>query len=145
MKRALLYTIAGTLISFLINHFLLESGGLWLELFYSFAFGLAWGMAFYLDNPVISLPKKLGISFGAMIFLVLIGAFIFDLEKALPSVFKFSIVFVGYYLLASFRNNKSLRLKINFLRLNLRLNLDKVFQFQKKLIPLHTFLGENYV
>ena len=109
MKRALLYTIAGTLISFLINHFLLESGGLWLELFYSFAFGLAWGMAFYLDNPVISLPKKLGISFGAMIFLVLIGAFIFDLEKALPSVFKFSIVFVGYYLPASFRNNKSLR------------------------------------
>ena len=109
MKRALLYTIAGTLISFLINHYLLESGGLWLELFYCFAFGLAWGMAFYLDNPVISLPKKLGISFGAMIFLVLIGTFIFDLEKALPSVFKFSIVFVGYYLLASFRNNKSLR------------------------------------
>ena len=104
MKRALLYTIAGTLISFLINHFLLESGGLWLELFYSFTFGLAWGMAFYLDNPVISLPKKLGISFGAMIFLVLIGVFIFDLEKALPSVFKFSIVFVGYYLLASYRD-----------------------------------------
>jgi membrane protease YdiL (CAAX protease family) len=51
MKRALIYTLAGTLISFFINHFLLESGGLWLELFYGFAFGLAWGLAYYLDNP----------------------------------------------------------------------------------------------
>ena len=40
MKRALIYTLAGTLISFFINHFLLESGGLWLELFYGFAFGM---------------------------------------------------------------------------------------------------------
>lgn len=109
MKRALIYTLAGTLISFLINHFLLESGGLWLELFYGFAFGLAWGLAFYLDNPSFTLPKKLGLSFGTMVLLVAIGTLLFDLEKALPSVFKFSIVFVGYYLLASFKNTKSLR------------------------------------
>jgi hypothetical protein len=50
MKRALIYTLAGTLISFFINHFLLESGGLWLELFYGFAFGLAWGLAYYLRH-----------------------------------------------------------------------------------------------
>ncbi len=109
MKRALIYILAGTLISFLINHFLLESGGLWIELFYGFAFGLAWGLAFYLDNPSFSLQKKLGISFGVMALLVLIGTLFFDLEIALPSVFKFSIVFVGYYLLASFNNTKSLR------------------------------------
>lgn len=109
MKRALIYTIIGTLISFLINHFILESGGLWLELFYSFAFGLAWGMAFFLDRTDYSLPKKLGISFGAMLIMVLIGSLLFDFEKALPTVFKFSIVFVGYYLLASFRQNKSLK------------------------------------
>ena len=78
-----------------INTGLLESGGVWLELFCSFAFGLAWGMAFYLDNPVISLPKKLGISFGVMLVLVFIGSLIFDFEKALPSVFKFSIELVG--------------------------------------------------
>ena len=109
MKRALIYTLAGTLISFFINHFLLESGGLWLELFYGFAYGLAWGLAYYLDNPNLPLPKKLGISFGVMLVLVFIGSLIFDFEKALPSVFKFSIVFVGYYLLASFRQNKSLK------------------------------------
>ncbi len=109
MKRALIYTLAGTLISFFINHFFLRSGGLWLELFYGFAFGLAWGLAYYLDNPNLPLPKKLGISFGVMLVLVFIGSLIFDFEKALPSVFKFSIVFVGYYLLASFRQNKSLK------------------------------------
>ena len=109
MKRALIYTLAGTLISFFINHFLLESGGLWLELFYGFAFGLAWGLAYYIDDPETPLPKKLGISFGAMIILVVIGSFLFGIENALPSAFKFSIVFVGYYLLASFRQNKSLK------------------------------------
>lgn len=109
MKRALIYTLAGTLISFLINHFLLESGGLWIELFYGFAFGLAWGLAYYLDNPNLSLSKKLGISFGTMILLVIIGFIIFNFEIALPSVFKFSIVFVGYYLLASFKQSKSLK------------------------------------
>jgi hypothetical protein len=109
MKKSLIYTLAGTLLSFLINHFLLESQGLWLELFYAFAFGTAWGMAYYLDREDFALPKKLGISFGAMLILVLIGSFIFGLEKALPAVFKFSIVFVGYYLLASFRSSKSLR------------------------------------
>lgn len=109
MKRALIYTLVGTLLSFLINHFLLQSGGIWLELFYGFAFGLAWGLAYYIDSPDISLPKKMSISFGAMLLLVIIGSIIFDFEKALPSVFKFSIVFVGYYLLASFRQNKSLK------------------------------------
>ena len=73
MKRALIYTLAGTLISFFINHFLLRSGGLWLELFYGFAFGLAWGLAYYLDNPNLPLPKKLGISLGVMLVLVFIG------------------------------------------------------------------------
>lgn len=109
MKKTILYITAGTLISFLINHFLLESGGFWLELFYGFAFGLAWGMAYFLDRPDLALSKKLGISMIAMLGLVLLGSLIFTLDKALPSVFKFSIVFVGYYLLASFRNSKSLR------------------------------------
>ncbi len=109
MKKSLIYTFAGTLLSFLINHFLLESEGLWLELFYAFAFGVAWGMAYYLDREDFSLPKKLGVSFGAMVILVLLGSLIFGFEKALPSVFKFSVVFVGYYLLASFKSSKSLR------------------------------------
>jgi hypothetical protein len=67
------------------------------------------GISILYRQPETPLPKKLGISFGAMIILVVIGSLIFDFEKALPSVFKFSIVFVGYYLLASFRQNKSLK------------------------------------
>ncbi len=109
MKKSLIYTFAGTLLSFIINHFLLESVGLWLELFYAFAFGAAWGLAYFLDREDFSLSKKLGISFGVMFILVLLGSLIFGFEKALPSVFKFSVVFVGYYLLASFRSSKSLR------------------------------------
>ncbi len=75
-----------------------------------------------------------------MIFLVLIGAFIFDLEKALPSVFKVFYSICGVLFTGKFQKQQVIkRLKINFLRLNLRLNLDKVFQFQKKLIPLTPF------
>jgi hypothetical protein len=41
--------------------------------------------------------------------LVLAGTLIFNLELAIPSILKFSTVFVAYYLFASFRGNKSLR------------------------------------
>lgn len=109
MKRTLIYTFTGTLLSFALHYFVLQNGPWELELLYAFAFGAAWGMAYFLDSPHISLPKKLGFSFGAMILMVLLGSIIFNLEEALPAVFKFSIVFVGYYLLASFRNSKSLR------------------------------------
>jgi hypothetical protein len=77
--------------------------------FLRFCIWISLGIGILLDNPNLPLPKKLGISFGVMLVLVFIGSLIFDFEKALPSVFKFSIVFVGYYLLASFRQNKSLK------------------------------------
>lgn len=109
MKKALLYFIFGTLISFLLNYFLLGSQGWALDLFYAISFGSAWGMAYYLDTPEISLPKKLGFSFVAMAIIVGIGTLLFNLELAIPSMIKFSIVFVAYYLLASFKPSKSLR------------------------------------
>lgn len=109
MKKALIYTLSGTLLSFVINHFLLESEGWQPELFYAFAFGAAWGTAYFLDRPDFSLPQKLGSSFGIMAVLVAIGSLALGLEKALLAVFKFSLVFVGYYLLASLRSSKSLR------------------------------------
>lgn len=109
MQKALLYFLAGTAVSFLLNYFLLGSQGWELDLYYGFAFGSAWGMAYFLDDVRFSLPKKLGISFAAMFALILIGVLLFDLEKAVPSVIKFSMVFVAYYLIASFKSSKSLR------------------------------------
>ncbi|MBB4807666.1 hypothetical protein HNP38_002972 [Chryseobacterium defluvii] len=109
MQRALLYFALGTVISFLINHFFLSSQNLGLDLFYAVAFGFAWGVAYYVDTPGFTLPQKLGLSFLAMGVLVLIGTLLFNLEQAIPSVLKFSTVFVAYYLIASFRASKSLR------------------------------------
>lgn len=109
MKKALLYFALGTVISFLINYFFYSSKNIGLDIYYAIAFGFAWGMAYYLDTPNFTLPQKLGLSFVAMGMLVLIGTLIFNLELAIPSVLKFSTVFVAYYLIASFRANKSLR------------------------------------
>lgn len=109
MQKALLYLLAGTAISFLLNYFLLGSQGWELDLYYGVAFGSAWGMAYFLDNVKFSLPQKLGISFAGMALLVVVGLFLFNVEKAVPSVLKFSMVFVAYYLIASFKPSKSLR------------------------------------
>ena len=111
MQKALLYLLAGTTISFLLNYFLLGSQGWELDLYYGFAFGSAWGMAYFLDDVKFSLPQKLGISFAGMSLLLVIGIFLFDVEKAVPSILKFSMVFVAYYVIASFRKEKSLRAK----------------------------------
>ena len=109
MKKALMYFVFGTFVSFLLNYFLLGSQGWALDVYYAVAFGAAWGIAYYLDTPEISLAKKLGFSFLAMAIIAGIGTLIFNLELAIPSIMKFSIVFVAYYLLASFKGSKSLR------------------------------------
>lgn len=109
MQKALIYFILGTMVSFLINYFFLSSENIGLDAYYAIAFGFAWGIAYYLDTPNFTLPQKLGLSFVAMGILVLAGTLIFDLERAIPSVLKFSTVFVAYYLIASFRGSKSLR------------------------------------
>ncbi|MFZ4931919.1 hypothetical protein [Chryseobacterium sp. Mn2064] len=109
MQKALIYFLLGTVVSFLINYFLLSSESVGLEIYYAVAFGAAWGIAYYLDTPNFTLPKKLGLSFVAMGVLVVIGTLIFSLELAIPSILKFSMVFVAYYLIASFRGSKSLR------------------------------------
>ncbi len=109
MKKAILYFVLGTVISFAINYFIYNSEDIALDFYYAIAFGLAWGMAYFLDSPKFALPIKFAISFGAMAVLVLIGSFIFDFKLALASVMKFATVFVAYYLIASFRESKSLR------------------------------------
>lgn len=109
MKKALMYFALGTVLSFLINYFFYSSENIGLDVYYALAFGIAWGIAYYLDTPNFTLPQKLGISFALMGVLVLVGAFIFSLELAIPSILKFSTVFVAYYLIASFRGSKSLR------------------------------------
>ncbi|REC54288.1 hypothetical protein DRF62_10295 [Chryseobacterium piscium] len=109
MKRALIYFVLGSGIIFLINYLFMEVQDLGLELYYAIAFGLAWGLAYFLDDAKFSLLQKMGLSFGAMALLVAVGALIFSLELAIPSIIKFSTVFVAYYLFASFRGSKSLR------------------------------------
>jgi len=109
MKKALLYFLLGTVVSFLINYFFYSSENIGLDIYYAIAFGFAWGIAYYLDTPNFTLPQKLGLSFLAMAILVAFGAVLFNLELAIPSVLKFSTVFVAYYLIASFRAGKTLR------------------------------------
>lgn len=109
MKKAVLYFTLGTVLSFLINYFFYSSENIGLDFFYAVAFGFAWGIAYYLDTPDFTLPQKLGLSFLAMGLLVLVGTLIFTLALAIPAILKFSTVFVAYYLLASFRANKTLR------------------------------------
>ena len=109
MKKALLYFVAGTVSSFLLNYFLLGSQGWELDLYYGLSFGLAWGIAYFLDDEKFSLLQKFGISFSGMGILVVLGILLFNLELAVPSIMKFSMVFVAYYVIASFRKEKSLR------------------------------------
>jgi len=109
MKKALMYFALGTVLSFLINYFFYSSEKVVLDTYYALAFGIAWGLAYYLDTPNFTLPQKLIFSFVAMGALIVAGTFFFTLELAVPSILKFSTVFVAYYLIASFRGSKSLR------------------------------------
>lgn len=104
----MLYFLAGTVVSFLINYFTHSESLISVEIYKACAFGLGWGMAYFVDRPEWKLSKKLGISFIGILILVAVG-FIFNFETAIPSVIKFSTVFVAYYMIASFRESKSLR------------------------------------
>lgn len=109
MQKSILYFLVGTVASFLLNYFMLGSQGWALDLYYGMAFGLGWGLAYFVDRPEWPLIKKMGISFVGVAIMLILGLVFFDLDKAVPSVIKFSTVFVAYYLLASFRESKSLR------------------------------------
>ena len=101
--------VVGTAVSFLLNYFFIGSKGWMLDLYYAFAFGFAWGLAYFVDRPEWALSKKMGISFIGIAVLVGIGFLFFNFEWAVPSIVRFSTVFVAYYLIASFRASKSLR------------------------------------
>ncbi|MGC4130513.1 MAG: hypothetical protein QM564_13395 [Bergeyella sp.] len=109
MKKSILYLLLGTAVSFFLNYYLWESKGWKVDLFNAFAFGLGWGLAYFVDRPEWALFKKMGISFIGIAVLVVLGIFLFNFEQAIPSIIKFSTVFVAYYLIASFRESKSLR------------------------------------
>ncbi len=109
MKRAILYLLIGTLLSFLLNYIFASYGSWKVDLYYAFAFGLGWGMAYFVDRPDWELPKKMGFSFIGVIILIALGFMFFNFEIAIPSIIRFSTVFVAYYLIASFKESKSLR------------------------------------
>lgn len=109
MKRALVFLVGGTLISFLFQFFVAGTGSAKVDFYYASAFGIGWALAYFVDRPDWALPKKMGFSFLGVILLVIIGLIFFDFEIAIPSIIRFSTVFVAYYLIASFRDSKSLR------------------------------------
>ena len=109
MQRTIIYILVGTGISFLLNHFILGSLGWQIDLYHAMAFGLGWGLAYFVDRPEWALSKKMGISLVGVALIVLIGLMLFNFETAVPSIIKFSTVFVAYYMIASFRARKSLR------------------------------------
>ena len=109
MVKALMYFVVGTLISFFLRRLTGSPVDFWVELYVASAFGIGWGLAYFVDHPDWPLPKKMGISFIGIIFLVVLGLLRFDFETAISSIIKFSTVFVAYYMIASFRESKSLR------------------------------------
>ncbi|MGP1500737.1 hypothetical protein [Bergeyella cardium] len=110
MRKSVLYFVIGTTISFIINYFILNAGVGWqLNLFYGMAFGLGWGLAYFVDQPKWKLHKKMSISFIGIIILLIIGRLFFNSILVIPSIIRFSTVFVAYYLIASFKQSKSLR------------------------------------
>jgi len=109
MQKAILYFIIGTVASFLGNFYFFGSGQWDVDLFYGAAFGLGWGLAYYVDHPEWTLAKKMGISFVGVLVVLGVGLVFFDFVLAIPSIIRFSTVFVAYYLIASFKETKSLR------------------------------------
>lgn len=109
MIKALMYFVVGTLISFFLRRLTGEPVDFWVELYVASAFGIGWGLAYFVDHPEWPLTKKMGISLIGIFALVIIGLLFFNFETAIPSIIKFSTVFVAYYMIASFRESKSLR------------------------------------
>lgn len=109
MIRAIIYFLAGTVVSLILNSLFAGSLGWKADLFHAVSFGLGWGLAYFVDRPLWPLVQKMGISFVGVALLLAIGLVFFNLEIAVSSVIKFSTVFVAYYLIASFRESKSLR------------------------------------
>lgn len=109
MQKALIYLVIGTVLSFVFNHYVSGNGAWWVDWYYGLAFGLGWAMAYFVDEPQWQLSKKMGVSFIGVGILLLIGFAFFNFEIAVPSIIRFFTVFVAYYLIASFRESKSLR------------------------------------
>ncbi len=109
MRNTIACLVIGTLVSFLFNFYLTDNSQVGLALYNGFAFGLGWAMAYFVDRPTWPLAKKLGLSLVGIVVLVSLGFVFFNFEIAVPSVIKFSTVFVAYYLIASFKSSKSLR------------------------------------
>ena len=109
MRNTIAFLLIGTGVSFLFNYYLLGNTEFSITLYNAFAFGLGWAIAYFVDRPRWPLAKKLGLSLLGIALLVVLGLIFFDFEIAIPSIIKFSTVFVAYYLIASFRSSKSLR------------------------------------
>lgn len=109
MNKAALYFLFGTLISFGFNYWVSPQDGWQKNLYHGSAFGFGWAMAYLVDRPHWPLAKKLGISFVGIAVMLAAGLLFFDFQTAVPSIIRFSTVFVAYYLAASFRESKSLR------------------------------------
>lgn len=109
MKKSVLYLILGTAASFLFHNYVMSYGTWDVNLYYAFSFGLGWGLSYFVDRPEWKLSRKMGISFIGIAVLLVLGFLLYNFEIAVPSIIRFSTIFVVYYLFASFRADKSLR------------------------------------
>lgn len=111
MKKSFIYFFIGTALSYLFSLLFSTGKGFEVDLYHAIGFGTAWALAHYLDNDTFALLKKLSISILGITVLIGAGLLLFDFETAISIMMKYSIVFVGYYLLASLRKSKSLTKK----------------------------------
>lgn len=107
--KSFLYLCLGSVISTILNHYFSDNLSWGIDFYHGFAFGLGWGLAYFVDHPEWTLVKKMGISLIGVFILVILGFILFNFEIAILSIIKFSTVFVAYYMIASFRESKSLR------------------------------------
>ena len=73
MKRTILYFFIGTILKFLLDYFIFGVEQWEIELLYAIAFGLGWGLAYFVDRPNWKLAKKMGLSFVGVVVLLVFG------------------------------------------------------------------------
>jgi len=68
MGKALIYFALGTILSFVLRRLTGSPLDFWMEVYVASAFGIGWGLAYFVDHPEWPLAKKMGISVLGIVF-----------------------------------------------------------------------------
>lgn len=101
--------IVTTIIFFLVGLIIHPDNSWSLSLYFAVALGWALGIAGYLDTPHISLSTKLLRSMLALFALMGVGYIFWGSDTMMIGMMRYSMAFMLYYLVASFRSSKSLK------------------------------------